>query len=150
MDLDLELKLVSQFPELCKQYGGDSKETCFAWGFECRNGWFQLVQETLEKIENIRKEYEVDVSIAQIKSKFAKLTIYLDFGIDEKSNKKIQEGINLIYSVVDDAHKLSGSISEVSGLLGEIRSVNGWMIVLTEEEYILAQEFGIRVFDKEQ
>lgn len=145
MTLELELQLVNKFPELCKQYGGDMKETCFAFGFECYDGWFNLIEETLSEIDKISKENSIDVSIAQIKQKFGKLVIYLDFEPSEKPNK---DGIQEIYKVIDSAYTKSEKISEISGLPGKIRNVNNWMIALTEEEYQETQKGGRKALEK--
>lgn len=143
MTLELELQLVNKFPELCKQYGGDMKETCFAFGFECNDGWFNLIEETLSEIDKISKENNIDVSIAQIKQKFGKLVIYLDFEPSSKSNK---EAVEEIYRIIDSAYSKSQNISEISGLPGEIRNANNWMIALTEEEYEDFKENGRKNF----
>jgi hypothetical protein len=143
MTLELELELVSKFPELCKQYGGDQMETCFHWGFECQDGWFDLIEKTLSEIDTIAKSSSVSVSIGQLKSKFGKLVIYLDFEPSQSSCQKHQEAIKRIHDITNKAYDESAFISELSGKPGKLTSVNKWFVTLTEEEEEFAKAHGM-------
>ena len=131
MDEEIELKIVEQFPELCKKYRGDSMETCFHWGFECQNGWADLIQETFESLNNLRLESGKDFWVEQIKQRYGRLIIHLD-GEDKED---INEAIDKAYQIVSEVSKKSELISELSGKPGKLRIFKSWLITLTDEEY---------------
>jgi hypothetical protein len=35
MDKELQMKLVEKYPTVMKEYGGDMRQTCMAWGICC-------------------------------------------------------------------------------------------------------------------
>jgi len=40
---ELDEKLVATYPELYRDRNGDMKETLMCWGFECGDGWYQII-----------------------------------------------------------------------------------------------------------
>lgn len=51
MNKDLEQKLIKAAPLLYSNRYKNPKETCMCWGFECNDGWFDLLMEASVKIE---------------------------------------------------------------------------------------------------
>lgn len=137
MTSELELKIVNQFPELCRNYQGDMKKTCFAFGFECGNGWFDLIWDTFSQIDKISKENNLGLYIEQVKSKFGGLRIYIDFDDKENSVEK-QEALKRIYAIINKAEDKSFNISEKSGEPAVKHVIGGWHATLTDKE---AEEF---------
>ena len=44
MNKELELKLVEKYPKILKEYGGDPKQTCMAFGIETSgDGWYNFL-----------------------------------------------------------------------------------------------------------
>jgi hypothetical protein len=105
MKNELELELVKKYPELLKDFGGDPKKTCMAWGLECGDGWYKIIdhlfsylvslmktkivinytKEYKEKHKDDKDYYENHYSfrmtaprifIAQVKEKYGTLTVY--------------------------------------------------------------------------
>jgi hypothetical protein len=133
MKEELELNLFRKYPDLCCDYKCDPKDSCFAWGFECGDGWYELIDSTLWSIDKTSKSVNLNVKLAQIKSKFGKLTIYLDIGAGP-SGAKIQQAISQIYSFIEIASDVSLSISEISGLPASQHSISGWIYTITDSE----------------
>jgi len=52
---DLELRLVAEFPDIFRDYGGDMRTTCMHWGFSHDDGWFDLVRAYCLKLEAVRR-----------------------------------------------------------------------------------------------
>ena len=44
MKAELALQLTKSYPNLYRNYGKDAMVTCMAWGFECGDGWFELIK----------------------------------------------------------------------------------------------------------
>jgi len=106
MTSDLELKLVNKHPEILSRYGGDVDKTCFAFGFEHGNGWFHIVQEMFNKIQNIVNETGIELKVEQIKEKWNSLRCYVDFDPYQRG-AKIQQGIYQINEIISNAEKES-------------------------------------------
>lgn len=46
MSPELDKELCEKYPKIFCDRHGDIKETCMAWGFECGDGWAQLIDTT--------------------------------------------------------------------------------------------------------
>lgn len=115
MDRELARKLVEKYPEALADYGGDMRQTCMAWGFECGPGWFKLLEELCEKVGNIP-----GFKFAQVKEKFGMLTIYYD-GPNEEEDRQF------VRAAVDEAESKSLETCEGCGELAKRYSDGGWM-----------------------
>ena len=80
-----ERQLVNAAPLLYRDYGGDPMRTCMAWGFECGDGWFDVLLDGSVKLEWLIEGMvaagtptdQLPVA-AQVKSKFGSLCFYID------------------------------------------------------------------------
>lgn len=133
MRQDLEKILVMSYPDLCQDYLGDIKETCFGYIFECDDGWFDLIDSTLNQVSFLCKKGQIKAKIAQVKSKFGSLVIYLDFEIGPGGDK-VDETVENINKVISLAHEKSSKISEISGLPASKKIINNWVRTLTDSE----------------
>jgi len=106
--------LVENFPKLYQGYGGDPRETLMAFGFECGDGWFDLLKELSEKIENH------DVVASQVKEKYGTLRFYLMGGATDE-----------VWDLIDEAEEESGKICEECGQPGKLID-GGWLSVRCE------------------
>ncbi len=90
---ELEKRLVNAYPKFFRDLGGDPKVTCMAWGVDCGDGWYALI----EKICKVAKEEIEDgegcenFKFEQIKEKFGTLRAYVSGG-----NTKIYDTCNLM------------------------------------------------------
>lgn len=91
------LKLFTDFPKL---YAGKDKslmESLMPFGFECGDGWFNLIYELSDKLSKIDPECEA----LQVKEKFAGLRFYVT-GTTEEGWKLIDEYEEKSYSTCED------------------------------------------------
>ena len=105
--------LVDNFPNLYQDYGGDMKATCMAWGFECGDGWFELLKDLSEKLE------PEGVVATQVKEKFGTLRFYARSATDET------------FALIDEAEDISEKTCEVCGKPGTLRG-KGWVQTLCD------------------
>lgn len=76
MDQNLEDKLVKRFPLIFKDYRGDMRQTCMVWGFECGNGWFDLLYDLCLDLEYLSRGKNIEIIAVQVKEKFGGLRFY--------------------------------------------------------------------------
>lgn len=102
MNKALELELVQKYPKILRDYGGDRKKTCMHWGMECGDGWFKLLDSTMNRIQymcDLSKHYQV-VAL-QIKEKFGSLRFY--FNIETVTPTKKQQETTTGHAVGEPA-----------------------------------------------
>jgi len=111
-------KLYNDFPNLYKQHKLSIMESCMPWGFDCGDGWFNLIYDLSKKISDIAPECEV----VQVKEKFATLRFYVNGYNDE------------IDKLINEAEELSGRTCEICGdtETAKIRG-DGWLSTLCDK-----------------
>ena len=87
-----------------------------AFGFECNDGWADLIEATLRLVQQRAELRTLDVKVTQAKEKFGQLRIY---------HSGSDEGIGSVFEI---AQLTSGSICELCGKPGEVRSFEGWLL----------------------
>ena len=55
MKEELELQIVNKCPELFKDYKGDPLTTCLAFGIECNDGWFKILDHLFGYLTDLMK-----------------------------------------------------------------------------------------------
>lgn len=73
MNKELELKLMKDFPKAFQDCGKPPSESCMAFRCACGDGWEPLIREVCESLSP-------DAKLAQVKEKFGRLRIYLQYG----------------------------------------------------------------------
>jgi hypothetical protein len=131
MNENLELKLQKKYPKILRDLYKSEYETCMAWGIECRDGWYDLLDEGMAKIQELCDSFskdgrEVQLVAAQIKSKFATLRFYVDIYDATK------EETNALYKIVDEMEQKSSITCEICGEKGKLYP-KGWHSTLCEE-----------------
>jgi len=106
--------LVEHYPNLYKDYGGNMRQTCMAWGFECGDGWFELLKELSEKLEPL------GVVAAQVKEKFGGLRFYVCGTPADVSD--------VVDKAISEAEDKSYVTCEFCGASGECNR-EGWLSV---------------------
>lgn len=76
MDERLEKILIKKYPGIFVDYGGDPKKTCMAWGVDCGDGWFQLIDNLCYELMKISNKKGVKITALQVKEKFGSLRFY--------------------------------------------------------------------------
>ena len=112
---DLEDQFFERFPKLFPNGKDvDPKISLMYYGFGCRDGWFKLIWELCEDIEEIiEDEGPEDFFVVQVKQKFGGLRFYTS----EPNNK--------IYELITIAENDSVSICEDCGEFGTLRRGQG-------------------------
>ena len=127
MRQELDKLLCEKYPKMMVNRNKDMKETCMCWGFECGDGWFNILDQLMGNIQhhidwnnkNFEKGYKQykqvpQVTLDQVKEKFGTLRFYYSGGDDE------------ISGMVRMAESMSGVTCEGCGNPGERRG-GGWV-----------------------
>lgn len=108
--------LIENFPNLYQDAVCSPKESLMCFGFECGDGWFELIKELSEKLEP-----EAGVVAIQVKEKFGGLRFYLRGGAPDR-----------VWDLIDEAEEKSEVTCEVCGKPGTLRG-GGWVRTLCDE-----------------
>ncbi len=76
MKEELEKQIVEKYPVMFQDYGGDMRKTCMHWGFECGDGWYNIINTLCQDVEMIIGEKDIKVIADQVKEKFGGLRFY--------------------------------------------------------------------------
>lgn len=109
-------------------------ESLMSFGFECGDGWFQLIWNLCENLEKqIEEELnelnpkeatkallnnDYSFKVQQVKEKFGGLRFYISSGSDE------------IYNLIEEAENKSETICETCGKPGLLSNDRGWVSTL--------------------
>lgn len=123
----LESQIYNDFPKIFAQRHLSAYETCMCWGFECGDGWYEIIRNLCLQIqEYCDSNQEVpQVEVTQVKEKFGSLRFYVNWGNDK------------IYSFISKAEGLSGVTCELCGSQKDdvkMRS-KGWITVRCDKCY---------------
>ena len=87
---DLTENLYAAFPLLYRNRHKHTDESSMAWGFECGDGWYQLLFDLSRELSTYQAEHpELDFEVEQVKSKFGSLRFHLSGG-DATTEKMIE------------------------------------------------------------
>jgi len=133
MNEKLELQLVKKYPKILKDYKGDMMQTCMAWGMECDDGWYDLLDKCMEKLQYFcdicsSNDREVQVVATQIKEKFGTLSFYNS----AYGSNNIESSI--IDDIITEAEIRSAHTCEVTGKEGTVCKRGGWYRTLSYEQ----------------
>ena len=123
---DLDKQLCEKYPDIFKDRNGDMRETAMCWGFECGDGWYNIIDSLCATIKNreynlkLNKKEFVPVVATQVKEKYGSLRFYYNGGDD----------------YIDGAAALAEYMSEVTcekcGKPGKLQSY-GWAYTACDE-----------------
>lgn len=145
MKEELQLNLVQKYPKILKDFRGDPKHTCMAWGFECDDGWYNLLDKCMKKMQHFcdlcfyRSGTQVQVVANQIKEKFGTLRFYISvYEADEVEN-------SIIDDIISQAENESAHTCEITGERGELCHKGGWYKTLCRNQ---AKQLGYKACNK--
>ena len=140
MKQELDELLCTKYPKMMVNRNKDMKETCMCWGFECGDGWFNILDQLMSNIQhhidwnnqNFEKGYTqykqvAQVTLDQVKEKFGTLRFYYTGGDD------------IIDGMVRMAESMSGCTCEECGNIGKSRG-GGWIHTYCEPCEIKREE----------
>jgi hypothetical protein len=128
MKQELDNQLCEKYPKIFADRHKPMTETCMCWGFECGDGWYNILDQLCNNIQHYidwknRKEEVVPQVVAeQVKEKFGTLRFYYRGGDD------------YIEGMVRMADSMSGVLCEECGATGKQRP-SGWIRTLCDEHY---------------
>jgi hypothetical protein len=126
MRQELDAQLCEKYPLMMVNRNKDMKETCMCWGFECGDGWFNILDQLMGSIQhhidwkNKKEQVVPQVTLDQVKEKFGTLRFYYSGG-DE-----------YIHGLVSMAESMSAVTCETCGKPGA-QQRGGWIRTLCEE-----------------
>jgi hypothetical protein len=157
MRKELDEALCAKYPKIFKDRHGDMKETLMCWGFECGDGWYQILnslcgqiqhhidwsyknqewdlkwnEEHPEEQRSVREPVPQVVAV-QVKEKFGGLRFYYDGGDDQ------------VYGMVRMAESWAAHTCEECGSPGKQRG-GGWIRTLCDHH---AEEQGYYTKEEE-
>lgn len=116
MTKELDEKLVATFPKLFRDRHGDPRETCMCQGFDCDDGWFDIIWKLASEIEVINDSLADEdlIRAVQVKEKFGGLRFYVS-----SYPKNVDE-------LITEAQIKSMETCEICGEPGAMAMPNGW------------------------
>jgi len=120
MNEKLDELLCQRYPKMMVNREKSMMETCMCWGFECGDGWFNILDQLMGNIQhhidwkNRDGEVVHQVTLNQVKEKFGSLRFYYTGGDD------------YIDGMVTLAESMSGVTCEECGLPGT-QTQGGWI-----------------------
>jgi len=133
MNEELELQLVKKYPKILRDYKGDIMQTALYFGCQHEDGWYNLLDKCMEKLQYFcdlcsTDDREVQVISTTIKEKYGTLRFYVSvYGANSIEN-------NIIDDIINQAEAESARTCEMSGKHGEACKKGGWYMTLSYEE----------------
>lgn len=123
---ELDQKLCNDYPKLFAQRHLPMTETAMCWGFECGDGWYNILSSLCSNIQshidwkNKSPNKVKQVVVTQVKEKFGSLRFYYEGGDD------------YIRGLVSMAESMSAITCENCGNPGSIRG-RGWIYTACDQ-----------------
>jgi len=118
MKQELDTLLCEKYPKMMVNRNKDMKETCMCWGFECGNGWFNILDQLMGNIQHHIDWREKQRQSAIDYNEMAKAAKEGNFELFEKANDYIQDKEykqkRLAETVAGDFRKVPDSIPQVT------------------------------------
>lgn len=136
----IEARKVGDKEEEAKLKEESKKIGCFhpiAFGFECDDGWYDLLDRLMEKISKLDKEKAVVVH--QIKEKFGGLRFYIggEIRMDIIGQGSMimdrEDQFKKVYEAIDEAESESFKTCEVCGKPGKLCLAGYWLKTVCKE-----------------
>ena len=102
--------------------GSTPQESCMAWGIECGDGWYWLINELCKMLQwDIDNNEQPQIVAAQVKEKFGGLRFYINSGTDKQ------------YAMINFAESMSYGICEICGTTENVGQTEGWISSLCKK-----------------
>lgn len=119
MNRELSLKLFNEFPEMFRGRKMSIKENLMPFGFECGDGWYDLLYELCVEIKDTNPPD--DFIVLQVKEKFGGLRFYVGAATDE------------VFNIIERYEQKSETVCEECGSAGRTRNRGTWLKTLCEK-----------------
>lgn len=115
MKKELDELLCQKYPKIFAERSLDITRSCMAWGFSCRDGWFDIIDTLCANLQFwTDRNGAPQVVASQVKEKFGKLCFYHVGGNE------------VTFGMVVMAQALSEKTCEVCGTPGTMEDNEGW------------------------
>ena len=125
MNANNSLALYEAFPRLYRGRAKPLTESLMAFGFECGNGWFQIIWDLSAAIEKLAVEEghadEGWPEVVQVKEKFGTLSFYVHGAVTDE-----------MWNCIQEANCKSAHTCEVCGAPGKLYT-SGWLYTACPE-----------------
>ena len=111
--------LIGRYPILYQGHEWPLTQNLMAFGFECGDGWFKIIDQLSADITALDKRDGTTTIATQVKEKFGGLRFY------------IQSGSDAVFALIDEAEALSERTCEMCGEPGKLRG-KGWVSTLCD------------------
>ncbi|MGV8920833.1 MAG: hypothetical protein ACOH2R_24155 [Pseudomonas sp.] len=117
MNKELDERLSAKYPKIFPPLDGARGKQQLPWGFECGDGWFDLLDDLCAKIQHhVVATQGRQVVARQVKEKYGELRFYYD-GAD-----------SVVDLLIEGAEARSELICEQCGAVGALtKSEHGWL-----------------------
>jgi ribosomal protein L37AE/L43A len=119
MKKELQDTLLTDFPELYRQFYLPKDQTCMCWGFDTGDGWYEIIYKLSQKL----MEIDPYVEATQVKEKFGGLRFYVSDVRIETSDE--------VYGLINEAESESFETCEKCGSKENVKLREGvWIFTL--------------------
>lgn len=133
---ELDKSLCTLFPKLFSTRNDPTVRTGIRFGFECGEGWYELIKECSAKIEAVNEKLSEPITAAQVKEKFGGLRFYINSCQSECSDETWKE----VRDAIEVAEKKSYVTCEHCGNTGKTQAVHRWMYTLCDTCVVVEEE----------
>jgi len=170
---ELTQKLAQKYPTIFTELGSTPQQSCMAFGIECGDGWYDLLDVLCESLTYLYETGSIGgdqryapmdppkVIATQIKEKFGTLRFYYRLSLSDQVkdlqkqaetdpilassiDKWISDYIRYIDGIIHMAEYMSARTCECTGFKGELhRTPSGWYKVLSPTYAILNPDLAL-------
>ncbi len=124
-------KLHEKYPTIFQNKDLPPTQSLMCFGFECDDGWYELIDEMCEELDAIEKMTGIQTIAQQCKEKFGGLRFYVNVLFPPNfENADVWDKI--IYHVIGAAERNSEQTCEICGKYGQTVKKGGWYKTLCE------------------
>lgn len=127
MKPELQNKLYTDFPKLYRQKDLPMTESCMVFGFECSEGWYELLYDLSKQLTFLADKFNIEIEAVQVKEKFGTLRFYYN-----TSNDWDDTIYDIIQACISKAEKESAYTCEECGKFGQQRGTM-WIYTACDE-----------------
>ena len=134
MSPDKDKYLVKAYPKIFRDRYEDMKKTAMCWGFDCNDGWFEIIDKLCDDIQNyLDKNPDVEQVVAQqVKEKFGGLSFYY------------KGGDVFIFELTKEAMGRSYKTCEFCGSTQNLGRTKEWIYTICKHCYDNTKDFRIK------
>jgi hypothetical protein len=135
MKQELEDKLFNKYKKLFPYGRDDVNENLMCFGFECGDGWYNILDVLFENIVGVLGD-KYNATVVRVKSRFAVLMV--------NTGGLHNDIYETIHNLIIGAKLQSSRTCEMCGKPAEQKQPNGWVYTLCDEHYdkVMYMKYG--------